>query len=113
MRSTLAVAYTFLDHPHIIEGRGVAKARIIKHDCPSKVTYYVPIDASIRRMLILHPKQIPHSHVVAPPLKLTLGPKGLYRKAVRAAQAGGLVAATVAKVDNCKLAPSLDELALM
>ncbi|KAJ7467723.1 hypothetical protein FB451DRAFT_1483249 [Mycena latifolia] len=84
-------------HPHIINGRSVTQCPIVHRKCPSKLTFYIPVDSSIRKVLLFHPKGVPHNHPIAAPLKLSHGSKSKYRKCVEAV---GFVGSTVAKVDN-------------
>ncbi|KAJ7130976.1 hypothetical protein C8R46DRAFT_1235973 [Mycena filopes] len=84
-------------HAHIVNGRAVPECPIKFRPCPSRRTYYIPVDTTIRKVLIFHPNKIPHNHPIAPPRKLSHGSKSAYRHAV---QAVGLLGTTVAKVDN-------------
>ncbi|KAJ7452009.1 hypothetical protein FB451DRAFT_1283418 [Mycena latifolia] len=70
-------------HPHI--------AGKLEH-C---LTFYIPVDSSIRKVLLFHPKGVPHNHTIAAPLKLSHGSKSKYRKCVEAV---GFVGSTVTKL---------------
>ncbi|KAJ7451197.1 hypothetical protein B0H11DRAFT_2289039 [Mycena galericulata] len=87
----------FCRHPHIINGHAVSKCPIVHRKCPCKVTFYVPVDPSIRKLLVFYPKRVPHNHPIPTLLKLSHETEFKYRKA---AAAVGLVGSTVAKVDN-------------
>ncbi|KAJ6582744.1 hypothetical protein B0H10DRAFT_2198444 [Mycena sp. CBHHK59/15] len=84
-------------HPHIINGQAVAQCPIQHRKCPSKRTFYIPVDLTIRKVLVFHPKSVPHNHPIPPLLKLSHESKSRYRKCVKAV---GFVGSTVAKVDN-------------
>ncbi|KAJ7663311.1 hypothetical protein DFH06DRAFT_1395515 [Mycena polygramma] len=84
-------------HPHIVNGVALTECPIIKRPCPCKRTYYIPIDPTIRKILIFHPKGVPHNRPVPPPLKMSAVTKSKYSQCV---QAVGLLGTTVAKVDN-------------
>ncbi|KAJ7675923.1 hypothetical protein DFH06DRAFT_1466676 [Mycena polygramma] len=84
-------------HPHIVNGVALTECPIIKRPCPCKRTYYIPIDPTIRKILMFHPKGVPHNHPVPPPLKMSAVTKSKYSQCV---QAVGLLGSTVAKVDN-------------
>ncbi|KAJ6614279.1 hypothetical protein B0H10DRAFT_2436035 [Mycena sp. CBHHK59/15] len=84
-------------HPHIIKGKAVAQCPIVHRKCGSKRTYYIPVDPTIRKVLIFHPKSVPHNHPIAPPLKLSHDAKSHFLKCVHAV---GLIGTSVAKVDN-------------
>jgi hypothetical protein len=86
-----------IGHPHIIKGEAVAQCPIVHRECPAKRTYYIPVDPTIRKILIFHPKGVPHNHPVPPPLKLSDETKSKYQKCIKAV---GLIGSTVAKVDN-------------
>jgi hypothetical protein len=69
----------------------------VHRKCRSKRTYYIPVDPTIRKVLIFHPKCVPHNHPIAPPLKLSHDAKSHFLKCVHAV---GLIGTSVAKVDN-------------
>ncbi|KAJ6553232.1 hypothetical protein B0H19DRAFT_1072705 [Mycena capillaripes] len=75
---------------------------IYHHACPSRCTYFVPMDRNIRRLIVFHPGPIPHNHPMPPVLKMAHEAKDKYRASVDAV---GAVGAIVAKVDNgtCKV----------
>ncbi|KAJ6475510.1 hypothetical protein C8R45DRAFT_1102787 [Mycena sanguinolenta] len=83
-------------HNHIIDGSAVTSS-IIHHECPARRTTYVPLVATVRTALIIHPHNTAHNHPMPSLKKLSLQVKESYRNCVRAA---GCVAATVKKVDN-------------
>ncbi|KAJ6484300.1 hypothetical protein DFH09DRAFT_1340069 [Mycena vulgaris] len=70
---------------------------MVHRKCPSKVTFHVPVDPSIRKILIFFPRGVPHNHPVQPSLIPSHETEFKYRKCV---QAVGLVGSTIAKVDN-------------
>ncbi|KAJ6618034.1 hypothetical protein B0H10DRAFT_1947836 [Mycena sp. CBHHK59/15] len=94
----------FCRHPHIINGNAVAQCRIQHHKCPCKLSIYVPIDTRVRKVLLFHPKSVPHNHPIPPLLKLSHEARSKYTEAVAAA---GIVGSTVAKVDNGKFITTL------
>ncbi|KAJ7724761.1 hypothetical protein B0H16DRAFT_1698535 [Mycena metata] len=83
-------------HSHIVNGHAVPSA-IIRRPCSTYRTIFVPVDASIRITLIIHPGDIPHNHPIPVLKKASIQVKESYRQAIRAT---GTVGATVAKVDN-------------
>ncbi|KAJ6598126.1 hypothetical protein DFH09DRAFT_1394058 [Mycena vulgaris] len=87
----------FCRYPHIIDGSAVTDCPIVHRACPSKLTFCIPIDPAMRKVLLFHPKGVPHNHPIPPPLKLSHGSKKKYRECVAAV---GLIGCTVAKVDN-------------
>ncbi|KAJ7210287.1 hypothetical protein C8J57DRAFT_1257203 [Mycena rebaudengoi] len=80
----------FCHHPHILNGHGVSQCPIEHRKCPSKRTFYIPVDPSIRKVLIFTQKNIPHNHISHSNESKYLAGADLY----------GVVGATVAKVDN-------------
>ncbi|KAJ6573319.1 hypothetical protein B0H10DRAFT_1964097 [Mycena sp. CBHHK59/15] len=94
----------FCRHPHIINGNAVAQCRIQHHKCPCKLSIYVPIDTRVRKVLLFHPKSVPHNHPIPPLLKLSHEARSKYTEAVAAA---GIVGSTIAKVDNGKFITTL------
>ncbi|KAJ6614357.1 hypothetical protein B0H10DRAFT_2436006 [Mycena sp. CBHHK59/15] len=84
-------------HPHIINGQAVSQCPIRHRKCFSKHSFYIPVDPTIRKVLIFHPKSVPHNHPIPPLLKLSHESQSKYRKCVKAV---GFVGSTVAKVDN-------------
>ncbi|KAJ6624124.1 hypothetical protein B0H10DRAFT_2325962 [Mycena sp. CBHHK59/15] len=84
-------------HPHIINGQAVSQCPIRHRKCFSKHSFYIPVDPTIRKVLIFHPKSVPHNHPILPLLKLSHESQSKYRKCVKAV---GFVGSTVAKVEN-------------
>ncbi|KAJ6522950.1 hypothetical protein DFH09DRAFT_1286743 [Mycena vulgaris] len=70
-------------HPHIIKGKAVAQCPIVHRACKCKRTYYVPVDRTIRKLLIFHPNGLPHSHPIPPPLKPGHNAKSKYRQCIQ------------------------------
>ncbi|KAJ7932180.1 hypothetical protein B0H13DRAFT_810730 [Mycena leptocephala] len=85
----------FCPHAHIIDGKAI-RSRIEQTDCFAKRNIYVPIDTSIRKVLITTNGTC-HNHPMPPLAKPTLGGKEVWKTCVKAS---GIVGATVAKVDN-------------
>ncbi|KAJ6590288.1 hypothetical protein B0H10DRAFT_2332246 [Mycena sp. CBHHK59/15] len=94
----------FCRHPHIINGNAVAQCRIQHHKCPCKLSIYVPIDTRVRKVLLFHPKSVPHNHPIPPLLKLSHEARSKYTEAVAAV---GIVGSTVAKGDDGKFITTL------
>ncbi|KAJ6543436.1 hypothetical protein DFH09DRAFT_1282498 [Mycena vulgaris] len=84
-------------HPHIIKGKAVAQCPIVHRACKCKRTYYVPVDRTIRKLLIFHPNGLPHNHPIPPPLKPGYNARSKYSQCI---QVRGLLGSTVAEVDN-------------
>lgn len=55
------------------------------------------MDSSIRKALVIHPKNVPHNHPMPPMTKASYELRATYRDCVEAA---GCVGSTVSKVDN-------------
>ncbi|KAJ7736698.1 hypothetical protein B0H16DRAFT_1326459, partial [Mycena metata] len=82
-------------HPHIRDGV-VVKSRIKQFKCPARRAIYVPLDPSIRKVLLVT-NNTGHNHPMPILSKVSVGVKETYKNCVKAA---GVVGATVAKVDN-------------
>ncbi|KAJ7698207.1 hypothetical protein B0H16DRAFT_1903439 [Mycena metata] len=83
-------------HSHIVNGTAII-SRIVNRPCHAMRTIYVPVDASIRKALIIHPRNLAHNHPMPALKKPSLEAKESYRRCIRAV---GCVGATVSKVDN-------------
>ncbi|KAJ7174783.1 hypothetical protein C8R46DRAFT_1252853 [Mycena filopes] len=83
-------------HTHILNGSPQPSA-IVNRPCDAKRTIYVPVDASIRMALIIHPGDIAHNHPMPSLKKASFEVKESYRQCI---QAVGCVGVTVSKVDN-------------
>ncbi|KAJ7742369.1 hypothetical protein DFH07DRAFT_1063777 [Mycena maculata] len=83
-------------HAHVENGKAVTSS-IVHRACPAVRTIFVPLDASVRKALIIHPGNIAHNHPIPPLTKVSFELKKTYRKCIKAA---GSVGATVTKVDN-------------
>ncbi|KAJ7177631.1 hypothetical protein C8R46DRAFT_1328221 [Mycena filopes] len=83
-------------HSHILNGSPQSSS-IVNRPCDAKRTIYVPVDASIRMALIIHPGDIAHNHPMPSLKKASFEVKESYRQCI---QAVGCVGATVSKVDN-------------
>ncbi|KAF7367934.1 hypothetical protein MSAN_00858400 [Mycena sanguinolenta] len=92
----------FCPHPHIVSGVAV-RSRIVRHACKTKRSIYVPVDLSIRKVLIVT-NGVGHNHLMPVLSKIPLAAQEKYKECIRAV---GGVGATVAKVDN---APSTKQL---
>ncbi|KAJ7714640.1 hypothetical protein B0H16DRAFT_1435391 [Mycena metata] len=89
------LSQTHCRHPHIKNGV-VVKSRIKQFKCPARRAIYVPIDRSIRKVLLVT-NNTGHNHPMPILSKVSVGVKETYKGCVKAA---GVVGATVAKVDN-------------
>ncbi|KAJ7144653.1 hypothetical protein C8R44DRAFT_974048 [Mycena epipterygia] len=87
----------FCRHPHIIKGEAISQCPIEHHKCPSKRSYYIPVDPTMRKVLVFHPKCVPHNHPIPPLLKLSHESEAKYDKSVEAV---GLLGSTVSTVDH-------------
>ncbi|KAJ7187096.1 hypothetical protein C8R46DRAFT_1274163 [Mycena filopes] len=83
-------------HTHILNGKPEVSA-IVNRPCDATRTIYVPVDASIRKALIIHSRNIAHNHPMPALKKASWEVKESYRQCI---QAVGCVGATVSKVDN-------------
>ncbi|KAL0565924.1 hypothetical protein V5O48_016093, partial [Marasmius crinis-equi] len=81
---------------HIVNGKRV-HANILKHDCPTKLTIFTPVDQRIPWALVIFPGRLAHSHPVPPLNKVTEDIKASFVKAV---EVHGPVGATLSKVVN-------------
>ncbi|KAJ7733923.1 hypothetical protein B0H16DRAFT_1767852 [Mycena metata] len=80
-------------HSHIVNGTAII-SRIVNRPCHATRTIYVPVDASIRKALIIHPRNLGHNHPMPALKKPSLEAKESYRRCIRAV---GCVGATVSK----------------
>ncbi|KAJ7434188.1 hypothetical protein B0H11DRAFT_1938859 [Mycena galericulata] len=84
-------------HVHIVNGTPV-QSRIVNHPCPATRSIYVPMDTSIRKVLIVH-NDTGHNHPMPPLTKLSFGAKDVYRECI---EKNGVLGATVSKIDNAQ-----------
>ncbi|KAJ7476393.1 hypothetical protein B0H11DRAFT_1810084 [Mycena galericulata] len=84
-------------HIHIVNGTQV-QSRIVNHPCPATRSIYVPMDSSIRKVLIVH-NDTGHNHPMPPLTKLSFGAKDVYRECI---EKNGVLGATVSKIDNAQ-----------
>ncbi|KAF8961308.1 hypothetical protein BDZ97DRAFT_1760046 [Flammula alnicola] len=82
-------------YPHTGDGK---QAKMVRHQCPTSRTIYVPLDPTIRKALV-GPNQHGHSHPILPATKASKMIKEMYQKCIRAA---GIVGSTVLSVENAK-----------
>ncbi|KAK7058088.1 hypothetical protein R3P38DRAFT_3547484 [Favolaschia claudopus] len=61
----LALFMKLLPYAHVVNGTSV-ESPIVKHKCLSKRTYFVPVDDTIRKVVIFHPGFVPHNHPLLP-----------------------------------------------
>ncbi|KAJ7225030.1 hypothetical protein C8J57DRAFT_1590778 [Mycena rebaudengoi] len=83
-------------HIHIKDGQPQSSF-IINRPCHATRTIYVPLDPSIRKALVVHPRNTAHNHPLPPLTKVSYELKKSYVECIKAV---GLVGATVAKVDS-------------
>ncbi|KAJ7434269.1 hypothetical protein B0H11DRAFT_2118810 [Mycena galericulata] len=84
-------------HVHIVNGTPV-QSRIVNHPCPATRSIYVPMDTSIRKVLIVH-NDTGHNHPMPPLTKLSFGAKDVYRECI---EKNGVLGATLSKIDNAQ-----------
>lgn len=82
---------------HIVDGKTGTRSPIIHHKCPALRRMYVPIDESLRFLLLVNPGPIPHNHPIPPMCKASFEAKVAYEGCINAAGTAGV---TVQKVDN-------------
>ncbi|KAJ6597850.1 hypothetical protein B0H10DRAFT_2231979 [Mycena sp. CBHHK59/15] len=87
----------FCRHPHIINGQAISQCPMDHRECPSKQNYYIAVDPTIRKVLVFHPKSIPHNHPIPPLSKLSHESKAKYEQSIDAV---GLLGSTVSTVDR-------------
>ncbi|KAJ7867305.1 hypothetical protein B0H13DRAFT_2281228 [Mycena leptocephala] len=90
----------FCPHVHIVDGKAV-RSRIEQTPCFAKRNIYVPLDTSIRKVIIVT-NGTGHNHPMPPLAKQTLGGREIWKKCVTAS---GIVGATAAKVENAPSTP--------
>ncbi|KAJ7822773.1 hypothetical protein B0H13DRAFT_1737629 [Mycena leptocephala] len=90
----------FCSHVHIVGGKAV-RSRIEQTPCFAKRNIYVPLDTSIRKVIIVT-NGTGHNHPMPPLAKQTLGGREIWKKCVTAS---GIVGATAAKVENAPSTP--------
>ncbi|KAJ6631654.1 hypothetical protein B0H10DRAFT_1979696, partial [Mycena sp. CBHHK59/15] len=84
---------------HIVKGEPHTNSAIVKRLCPVQRRIYIPMDPSIRKVLIVHPGNIAHNHPIPAFKKVSHEHKAIYKKCI---QAAGCVGATVAKSSTAK-----------
>ncbi|KAJ7908237.1 hypothetical protein B0H13DRAFT_2017310 [Mycena leptocephala] len=90
----------FCPHVHIVDGKAV-RSRIEQTPCFAKRNIYLPLDTSIRKVIIVT-NGTGHNHPMPPLAKQTLGGREIWKKCVTAS---GIVGATAAKVENAPSTP--------
>ncbi|KAJ7694292.1 hypothetical protein B0H14DRAFT_3660597 [Mycena olivaceomarginata] len=93
--STTGFKQQYCPHPHIVDGVAT-RSKMVHHECGAARVIYIPIDPSIRKVLIVT-NQIPHNHPMPTLAKVPVGVMEKYKTCVIAHGGAG---ATVAKVDN-------------
>ncbi|KAJ6580603.1 hypothetical protein B0H10DRAFT_1962514 [Mycena sp. CBHHK59/15] len=100
VKSTLCSAKPCGSKPKLMKSAQVTRTSSMGKPSPSAPSYIANALANlptICKVLLFHPKHVPHNHPIPPPLKLSHETKAKYRKCVGSS---GLVGATIANADN-------------
>ncbi|KAJ7830499.1 hypothetical protein B0H14DRAFT_3143490 [Mycena olivaceomarginata] len=83
----------------LVEGHAKTRSRIIRYPCNASHTIWVPLDPSIRKALVFHKPDKPHTHPMPPLTKMSVDLKHTYTGCIEDA---GTLGATVNKADNAR-----------
>ncbi|KAJ6631823.1 hypothetical protein B0H10DRAFT_1937586 [Mycena sp. CBHHK59/15] len=87
----------FCPHRHIVDGHAVTRSAIKLFPCFAVRSIYVPLDPSIRKALVVHKNDTPHSHPMPALTKVSLDIAKAYTTCI---ESGGIVGATVNKIEH-------------
>ncbi|KAJ6551069.1 hypothetical protein B0H10DRAFT_2242415 [Mycena sp. CBHHK59/15] len=87
----------FCPHRHIVDGHAVTRSAIKLFPCFAVHSIYVPLDPSIRKALVVHKNDTPHSLPMPALTKVSLDIAKVYTTCI---ESGGIVGATVNKIEH-------------